>query len=100
MRLAARFRERRREQRHETASAARLRIGDAWVPTSVVNLSKGGAALLTDMRPEPGSPVLVEIDDLGFFLCRVVRHLDAGIAVRFESATFPDPDPPAGTDSP
>ena len=99
MRLAARFRERRREQRRTTESAARLRVGDAWVQTSVINLSKGGAALLTEIRPEQGSPVLVEIDELGYFLCRVVRHLDSGIAVRFESATFPAADTAAGTES-
>ena len=90
MRLATMFRERRREPRQPSSSAARLLIGDRWNVTSLVNLSKGGAALITDQRPDPGSRVLVEVDRLGFFLCRVIRHLDGGIAVEFERATFPE----------
>ncbi len=90
MRLATMFRERRREPRRPSSSAARLLIGDEWSTTTLANLSKGGAALHTDQRPDPGSHVLVEIDQLGFFLCRVIRHLDSGIAVKFERATFPE----------
>ena len=92
MRLASIFRERRRETRRTTDSPARLRIGEDWTATTVVNLSAGGAALLTAARPAPGHRVLVEIPELGFFLCRVVRHLDDGIAVQFEQATFPGSD--------
>ena len=88
MRLATLLRERRREPRREDRSAARLLVSDAWQDTSLVNLSQGGAALTTDLRPDPDSRVLVEIERLGFFLCRVVRHLENGIAVQFESATF------------
>ena len=92
MRLASIFRERRRDTRHASDSPARLLIRDEWTETTVVNLSVGGAALLTAARPAPGSRVLVEIAELGFFLCRVVRHLEDGIAVEFEQATFPDSD--------
>lgn len=90
MRLATIFRERRRETRRQSDSTARLKIGDRWTLTTLVNLSPGGAALLTAERPAPESQVLVEITDLGFFLCRVVRHLEGGVAVQFESATFPE----------
>jgi len=100
MRLATLFRERRRAPRRPSASAARARsipsIRVAATSAAILaDVSKSGAALRTARRPEPGSQVLLEIDRLGFFLCRVVRHLDDGIAVRFERATFPEADPPA-----
>lgn len=71
------------ERRHE-----RVTVGDKVLTLQlaediatecrVIDISLTGAAVETTARPEPGSEV-----QLGKLKCRVVRHLDDGIALQF-----------------
>jgi hypothetical protein len=51
---------------------------------TLLDLSGGGAAVKTHLRPAIGKAVNLQVPGLGFFQGEVVRHLDDGIAIEFK----------------
>ena len=84
--------ERRQHRRVETDKRVSFLHGGIWQNCRIENVSQGGAAITSDHRPHIDKEIIVHIDELGLFKCRVLRHRDDGFAVRFEAADF-DLDP-------
>ncbi|MCP5368793.1 MAG: PilZ domain-containing protein [Hyphomicrobiales bacterium] len=64
--------------------AGTVRVGDAAVPCTVVNVSAGGMLLRTAARGEAGDRVAVALAGLLPFDARVVRTGDGEMAVAFD----------------
>jgi hypothetical protein len=66
--------------------AARLILPNGVnVACRVIDISRSGAAIATDQRPDIGAPITI-----GKTTGRVVRHLEDGIAVEFTRLQHPD----------
>jgi hypothetical protein len=50
---------------------------------TLLDISAGGLALSTQVRPEIGSAIVVYVDNLGRVEGKVVRHFEQGFAVEF-----------------
>lgn len=74
----------RKHRRISMMSDARLEVGDATYPCSILDMSVGGAAIMTPLALAPGSRAVLEIDGMGSFDVRVVRGLGIGLAVSFD----------------
>ncbi|MEM7565819.1 MAG: PilZ domain-containing protein [Pseudomonadota bacterium] len=71
------------DRRHTRVSLSRTRtvltlVNGTEIPVDVIDASISGAAVATDQRPEPGTPAFV-----GAVRGRIVRHIEAGLAVEF-----------------
>lgn len=51
---------------------------------TLLNLSGGGAAVKTHLRPALGRAVNLQVPGLGLFQGDIVRHLDDGVAIHFK----------------
>jgi hypothetical protein len=76
--------ERRQFKRAQLPNDVVLTIDGHRHPCSLIDISGGGVALWTDLRPDIGKAVFVEIEDMGDYQGRVVRHLENGIGVQFD----------------
>ena len=70
--------------RSPLTSSATFVLGDESHPCSVTNISVGGAALTSKVKPEPESAVVLLIQGLEPLPARVTRVLVEGFAVEFE----------------
>lgn len=78
--------DRRHERIEPDNPIADLQLDDGRVyQCRVIDISLSGAALALDVRPAIGTQVV-----LGRMRARVVRHIDAGIAVEFASVQSPE----------
>ena len=80
--------ERRTYQRTPVDQAVTLRDGGHWIECRITDVSAGGAAFQSDLRPAVNKEIVVRIDRLGLFACRILRHTEEGFAARFEAADF------------
>ena len=88
-------RERRAHPRVPTDRSVSLRVGRTWQACRIADISDGGVAFLSELRPAVGKEVVVRIDGLGLFKCRVLRHGAEGFAAEFEAADFVEDVPTA-----
>ena len=78
--------DKRRHRRVELILKARFMLPDqSEHDASLLNISAGGVALKTEIRPEHGANVIVYVQDLGRLEGTVVRMLDEGFAIAFTS---------------
>lgn len=74
----------RKHKRISMMSEARLKVDDAEYRCSLLDMSVGGAAIMTPLALPPGRRAVLEIDGMGHFDVRVVRGLGIGLAVSFD----------------
>jgi hypothetical protein len=96
--------ERRAHRRVPVGRPVAMLVGRDWQPCEIADVSRGGAAFHCQHRPPVDKEVVVRVDGLGLFICRVLRHTALGFAARFEAADFsadapdileaPEPAPP------
>ena len=78
--------DRRRHQRVELLLDGRFMFDDADHSLLTVNVSCGGAHIVSKVMPPEGDAVICYFDDLGRVLGRVTRHVSDGFAVAFEAS--------------
>lgn len=76
----------RKHKRISMMSEARLEVDGAAHRCSLLDMSVGGAAIMTPLTLSPGVRGVLEIDGMGRFDVRVVRGLGIGLAVSFDVA--------------
>lgn len=86
--IIPKFEERRRDRRIQVDQGVAFLLAGSWHGCRIVNVSRGGAAIVAEQRPAVDKEIVVSIPQLGYFKCRVLRHSDEGFAVRFEAADF------------
>ncbi len=74
----------RKHKRISMMSDARLEVDGAEYRCSLLDMSVGGAAIMTPLTLSPGSRAVLEIDGMGRFDVRIVRGLGIGLAVSFD----------------
>ena len=62
--------------------------GKDWRDCEIADVSRGGASFRSEHKPTIDKEIVVRIDHLGLFKCRVLRHTDHGFAAAFEAADF------------
>ncbi len=81
------WRDQRRHRRVQLTIDARFLLPDQTEHTGAVHdISAGGVALSSDTKPEVGDKIIVYIDEMGGYEGRVVRTLEVGFSVEFESS--------------
>jgi len=75
--------DRRRFRRVESNLTGRFRCGGDWYDATVDNVSAGGAALRSEMRPTPFSWVMFQIRGVGTVRALVMDWLSEGFRVQF-----------------
>ena len=81
--------------RSTLSSNATFVLGEESYPCSLINISAGGAALASKVRPAPESKIVLLVQGLDPLRARVTRGLVEGFAVEFE---FSDEDQDRITD--
>ena len=77
--------DKRRFRRVELILKARFMLPDrSEHEASLLNISAGGIALKTEMRPAQGTAVIVYIQDIGRLEGKVARHFKDGFAIAYE----------------
>lgn len=82
--------ERRAHRRLPMSHPVAMLSGRDWQPCEIADVSRGGASFISYHRPPVDKEIVVRIDTLGLFKCRVLRHTDQGFAALFEAADFSD----------
>ncbi len=78
------LKEKRRHRRVAIPLVVKMLLDDETEVEAIVrDISAGGAALLSEARPAPGSKIVLYIDDVGRIECSVVREHPHGFAVDF-----------------
>ena len=81
-----RITERRRHQRVKVNLLGRFMLENKTeYPCQVINMSPGGAALITPVRGEIGERVIAYIDHIGRIEGKVVRKIEGGFAVTVDA---------------
>ena len=80
--------ERRAHRRVPLERPVAVLSGRSWLPCEIADVSRGGASFRSRLRPPIDKEIVVRIDALGLFKCRVLRHDGQGFAARFEAADF------------
>jgi len=76
--------DRRRHRRVETELQCRFRAGGEWYHATAQNLSAGGAAVRSEMRPTPFSWVMFRIRGVGIVRALVMDWQHDGFRVKFQ----------------
>lgn len=74
----------RKHKRISMMSDACLEVDGTTSRCSILDMSVGGAAIMTPLSLLPGSRGTLEIEGMGRFDIRVVRGLGIGVAVSFD----------------
>ena len=74
----------RKHKRISMMSDARLEVDGAEYRCSLLDMSVGGAAIMTPLTLSPGCRAVLKVDGMGRFDVRVVRGLGIGLAVSFD----------------
>lgn len=80
--------ERRAHHRVPVEKTVSVLCGRDWQPCEIADVSRGGASFRSPHRPAVDREIVVRIDALGLFMCRVLRLTEQGFAARFEAADF------------
>ena len=80
--------DRRAHRRSRPEQPVAVLFGRSWEACDIIDVSQGGAAFRSQYQPEIDKEIIVRIDELGLFKCRVLRHWPDGFAARFEAADF------------
>ena len=79
--------EKRRYRRIALPLVVKMLLDDGTEDEAIVrDISAGGAALLTELRPRPGSKIIVYIQDIGRVEGIVVREQPHGFSIDFTSS--------------
>lgn len=76
--------DRRQYERYPCPHGAQTFFGNQWRDCGVEDISAGGASVRTFERPAVGTPVTLFVEDVAEMPAVVVRHTQAGFALRFE----------------
>ncbi len=76
--------EKRHHRRADIVNAASMITGGERVACTLRNLSAGGTAVLSELKPDIGRDVILYIDNLGRMRGHVTRHLEDGVSIEFE----------------
>ncbi|WP_343562769.1 PilZ domain-containing protein [Kiloniella sp. b19] len=79
---------RRLFQRFEVDGSALVRIAEEWHRVECVDLSAGGLAVQSELRPDAGSLIDLHVETLGRFKGRILKHTDAGFVIELETSDF------------
>lgn len=85
-RVAGTHHDKRRHRRVELILNARFMLPDqSEHAATLLNISAGGVALKTEMRPAHGTLVIVYVQDIGRLEGKVVRDFEDGFAIAYTS---------------
>ena len=78
--------DKRRHRRVELILKARFMLPDhSEYEATLLNISAGGIALKTDLRPEKGTAIIVYVQDIGRLEGKVVRLFEDGFAIAYDA---------------
>lgn len=81
-------RDRRQYDRYPCPHYAQAFYASQWRDCAVGDISAGGAAVVSGERPAIGEAVTLFVEDVAEMPGVVVRHTEAGFAVKFDFATL------------